>query len=99
MKFVLACAGGLSTSMLVKKIAAAAEEKGIELDILATAVAELEHHVEGADIILLGPQVSYQKDKVTEAYPNIPVYVMNMLDYGTMNGAKVLNDVLPLIGK
>lgn len=99
MKFILACAGGMSTGLLVKKIQAAAKEKGLDLEIGAYAVGDLESVVDGADVILLGPQVGYQKDKVTAAYPDYPVYVMNMTDYGMMNGKKILDDVLKLLGK
>lgn len=99
MKFILACAGGMSTGMLVKKIVSAADAKGIDLEIGAYAVTDLEEVVPGSDVILLGPQVSYQKDKVAETYPDVPVYVMNMTDYGMMNGEKILNDVLKLLRK
>lgn len=98
MKIVLACAGGMSTGMLVKKMLQAAKEKGLDVDISACAVTELERHTEGCSVILLGPQVSYQKDRVAETFPSIPVVVIDMMDYGMMNGEKVLSDVLAALG-
>lgn len=98
MKIMLACAGGMSTGMLMKKMKEAAQAKGMEIDISACAVSELESHIEGCNVILLGPQVSYQKDQVAKAYAPVPVVVVDMMDYGMMKGEKVLNDVLAVLG-
>lgn len=94
MKITLACAGGMSTGMLVKKMKAAAEKRGLDVEIGAYAVSELDTVGPGSDVILLGPQVSYQKDGVSAQFPGIPVVVINMQDYGMMNGEKVISDVL-----
>lgn len=48
--------------------------------------------MEGSDIILLGPQVGYQEEDVQKEYPTIPVRVIDMMDYGMMNGEKVFKD-------
>ena len=48
---------------------------------------------------LLGPQVKFKKtdfQKKADAF-NKKVDVINMIDYGTMNGAKVLDFALSLI--
>ena len=94
MKIILACAAGLSTSMLVERMKESADQKGMELQIDAVPVSSLSSHTEGADIILLGPQVSYMEEKVSSDYPSIPVKVIEMMDYGMMNGEKVLADTL-----
>lgn len=92
MKITLACAGGMSTGMLVKKMQEYAISVGIEADISACGLNELEERVEGSDIILLGPQVGYQEEDVQKEYPTIPVRVIDMMDYGMMNGEKVFKD-------
>jgi PTS system cellobiose-specific IIB component len=97
MKIILACAVGMSTSMLVERMKKAAVVLGMSIDIAAHPVSELGSHSEGCSAILLGPQVSYMKDKVAAAYPAIYVNVINMQDYGMMNGEKVLKDVLQAI--
>lgn len=98
MKITLACAAGMSTSMLVQKMLEAAKSKNIDVSIEACPVSELSSHLP-TDIILLGPQVSYQKDNVTKNYPEYPVIVIDMMDYGMMNGAKVLDNALAAINK
>ena len=99
MKIILACAAGMSTSMLVERMKESADQKGMELEIDAVPVSSLSAHTEGTDIILLGPQVSYMEDRVAADYPAIPVRVIEMLDYGMMNGEKVLADALSQISR
>jgi PTS system cellobiose-specific IIB component len=99
MKIILACAAGMSTSMLVERMKESADQKGMELQIDAMPVSSLSSHTEGTDIILLGPQVSYMEEKVAADYPSIPVRVIEMMDYGMMNGEKVLADALSQIGR
>lgn len=94
MKIILACAAGMSTSMLVERMKESADDKGMELEIEAVPVTSLCSHAEGTDIILLGPQVSYMEEKVAADFPSIPVKVIEMMDYGMMNGEKVLADAL-----
>ena len=52
-----------------------------------------------ADVVLLGPQVKYalpEAKKIAEEN-NINIDVINMVDYGMMNGAKVLDQALNLL--
>lgn len=99
---LLACAAGMSTSLLVTKMQQAAEAKEIEAKIYAVSVAEVDKELEESkiDVVLLGPQVRYEEKNFKaklEPY-NIPLAVINMQDYGMMNGAKVLDTALELIG-
>ena len=66
---VLFCAAGMSTSLLVSKMQAAAKEMGVDCQIAAYSLNELNAKGADADCILLGPQVRYQKSKVTAAFP------------------------------
>ncbi|MFD2706975.1 PTS sugar transporter subunit IIB [Salibacterium lacus] len=95
---LLVCAAGMSTSLLVNKMKAAAENKEEDIQIQATSGGELNKYIESADVLLLGPQVSYlQKDyKSRYADMNIPIEVISNTDYGTMNGEKVLQQALEL---
>lgn len=48
-------------------------------------------------MILLGPQVRFELNKIRGKYPDKPVEVINMQDYGMMNGEKVLAFAIDLI--
>jgi PTS system cellobiose-specific IIB component len=82
--------------MLVEKMKKAAKEKNIDVVIEATAENSIEFMAEQSDVILLGPQMAHaQKD--LEAEYDKPVAAIDRVDYGMMNGEKVLNTALEMI--
>ncbi|MBF2345794.1 PTS sugar transporter subunit IIB [Listeria seeligeri] len=98
-KIMLMCNAGMSTSVLVRKMERVAEERELEITIWAISETDFEKNWRQADVILLGPQVSYMKDKVTDVVNGtIPVTVIDVIDYGRMNGEKVLDVALNLLG-
>lgn len=94
----LFCAAGMSTSLLVNKMKEAAKKRGIEVDIAAFPEGQMIEHLENVNVALLGPQVAYTLPKAKEICnpKNIPVEVIPMVDYGMMNGEKVLDFALNL---
>ncbi|MGM9630027.1 PTS sugar transporter subunit IIB [Butyricicoccus sp.] len=99
-KILLACNAGMSTSMLVQKMRAAAKEMNVDAEINALSITEANDRIADVDVVLLGPQVKFQLDAVRKvAAGRTPVDVINMRDYGTMNGKKVLQYALDLIEK
>lgn len=100
---MLVCSAGMSTSLLVSKMKAAADEKGVEADIFAISSSEATEllNKKSTDVLLLGPQVRFMKAQFEKetASKNIPVEVIDMRDYGLIDGLKVLNTALELIGE
>lgn len=98
---MLACAAGMSTSLLVTKMKKSAEEKNMDIEIFALPASEAIDKVKSGIIscVLLGPQVRYLlEDYTKQCEPlNVPVGVIDMMDYGMMNGEKVLDTALKLI--
>lgn len=98
---MLACAAGMSTSLLVSKMKKAAEDAGIEAEIFAVPASEAEDWADkqNIDVALLGPQVRFMEaDFKNKMEPRgIPVGVIPMADYGMMNGQKVLEFALGLL--
>ena len=98
-RILLVCSAGMSTSLLVTKMQAAAKDQGVECTINAVGEAELTKHESEIDVLLLGPQVRFLLNKMKTKFDpkGIPVAVINTVDYGTMNGAKVLKQALDLM--
>lgn len=97
----LFCNAGMSTSLLVTKMRQAAEKRGLDVDIIAYSANEIERQAAGADVALLGPQIAYRKaeaQKICGAL-GVPVDVIPAVDYGMVNGEKVLDLALKLAGK
>ncbi|PWI32317.1 PTS sugar transporter subunit IIB [Vibrio albus] len=99
-KIMLCCSAGMSTSLLVKKMQACADARGIEADIKAFGAAEFNNQVSHYEVVLLGPQVKYMQgdlQKVADQF-GIKVEPIDMMDYGMQKGDKVLDFALELIG-
>lgn len=90
---ILVCAAGMSTSLLVNKMKNAAKEAAFEVHIEAMPASTYANYNGETDVLLLGPQVSYLEAEMKATYEpkGIKVGVINMMDYGMMNGAKVLD--------
>ena len=96
-KIVLFCAAGMSTSLLVNKMKAAAQELDFECEIDAYATGQEKEKGADADVILLAPQVRFHFKKVQELFPDKPVGIIEMIDYGRVDGMKVLKTALDII--
>ncbi|MFV0247070.1 MAG: PTS sugar transporter subunit IIB [Mycoplasmatales bacterium] len=97
MNLYLFCDAGMSTSLMVTKMQKAAEEKGIEATIQAFPLSSVEDKSKEADVVLLGPQVKYMLDDVKKKVTDKPVMVIDMQQYGMMQGDKVLDQALELV--
>ncbi len=95
-KILLVCAGGFSTSMLVKKMM---EVSNNNHKIWADGIANIQNEAKKADCILIGPQIRFKLDEVVAiAKENgIKAEAVDMIAYGTMNAEKVLNQAYSLI--
>ena len=97
-KILLACAGGFSTSMLVERMQESAKKKGITVEIDASAVSRIAPEIDNISIILLGPQMGHNEGKLKKEYGHkVPITTINSMDYGMMDGEKVLTQALALI--
>lgn len=98
-KILLCCAAGMSTSMVVQRMEKSAKEKNIDVEINAVGLDEFSEQIGDYDCCLLGPQIKY---KLADFKPladelNKPIAVINTMDYGMMNGEKILNEALAMI--
>lgn len=98
---MLVCAAGMSTTLLVEKMQKVAENKNLDVKVFANSADEADRVLKDTkvDVVLLGPQVRFMKSKFEQkiADKNIPVDVINMQDYGMVNGESVLQMALDLL--
>ena len=98
-KILLCCAAGMSTSMLVQRMEKYAAQNAINVEINAIAFDDFNEQLPNYDCVLLGPQIKYKlaEFKVLADELNKPIAVINIMDYGMMNGEKILNESLKMI--
>lgn len=95
---LLVCNAGMSTSLLIEKIEKAGTEQSITTQVDARPVEDIKDYLSDKDVILLGPQVRFKEKQIRELVADkIPVSVIDMSAYGTMNGEKVLQQALSLV--
>ena len=92
-KVVLCCANGFTTTMLCKKIREEAEKQGLKMEVSAWPMTELDSAAFDADVILLGPQVRFNLQKVKKAFPDKPVLLIDSRALAFIDGAAVLEQI------
>ena len=100
---MLVCSAGMSTSLLVTKMQKAAAARNYDSEIFAIAASDVDNNLatKDIDVLLLGPQVRFMKNDFAKKLEpkGIPLDVINMADYGMMNGEKVLDQAISLMKK
>lgn len=97
LNITLICHYGASTGMLAKNIQEAAKLRNIEANVHAYGQSELKRVAPQSDVILVGPQLKFEQAQMEKAFPEIPFYSIEPLEYGSMNGKKVLENALKTI--
>lgn len=101
MNIYLVCNAGMSTSIVVRKMQEAAKKQGLDdIHVEAFSVEILDQKVASADVVLLGPQIRHMLGDVKKVVNGkCPVDVVDMRDYGTLRGDKILAKALKMAGK
>lgn len=89
MKILLVCAGGLSSSIVMKKVRKYGEENGEEITIDAVGAVEVEDVWQKYDCILTAPQVRNKFNEIKQT-AGIPVAAMPPQDYAIANAANIV---------
>ncbi|MBE6122508.1 MAG: PTS sugar transporter subunit IIB [Erysipelotrichaceae bacterium] len=96
---VLICAGGFSTNILATYIRKEMKEHAFDGDIRAMSESNFQGIKQHVDVILLGPQLSYLFEQISGKYQgtDTKVAMIDMKDYGRMDGKHVFEQILKLL--
>ncbi|MBZ2175377.1 PTS sugar transporter subunit IIB [Schnuerera sp. xch1] len=100
-KIYLFCDQAMSTSIIAKKMQEVGDKHNLPIEVKAFSIKNLEKILEeeNPNCVLLGPQVRHMLDDTrnrVEKY-DIPVGVIDSVDYGMMDGEKVLKKTILLM--
>ena len=85
---------GASPGMWGERIKTAAAKRGEEAIVNAYSFSRIRDVIDGADVILLGPQIRFQKAALEKEYADkgVPFTVIDTQAYGMLNGDRIYSD-------
>ncbi|MEL4506388.1 PTS sugar transporter subunit IIB [Luteococcus sp. H138] len=99
LRIMLACAAGMSTSILVQRMQEAAASQGKNYTIWAADQTQVEGELGNFDVLLLGPQVRHILKKIKGIVGEAaPVDIIEPRAYGLGDGAAVVAQAERLVG-
>ena len=98
-RVLIVCSWGMSTSLLVDSMLAAAVARKYELTVEALSAGEYAAKVEECDVVLIAPQIRHLRKSIEKLAISVgkPVALIEPFHYATMNGQAVLEQVLYLL--
>ncbi|MFC4547608.1 PTS sugar transporter subunit IIB [Paenactinomyces guangxiensis] len=98
-RLIILCNLGISSTALCQKVNEAAVQRGIHLEVTAVGTVEFKKNPKDADLVLLEPQVRHLKSELQQITrkQNIPLELADPIAFVTMDGEKVLNQVLQIL--
>jgi cellobiose PTS system EIIB component len=98
---VLACVGGMSTSLLVSRMRKEASARGLDYDIVAIPTTDVEEWADRADVLLVGPQVRYQIERIRQQVGDrgFPIADIPPIVYGGIQADKAIDMVRELLSE
>ena len=93
MKILLVCSGGMSPDILRGELIKYAKKEQLPLEVKAVGVHAYKEYCTGYDVILLGPQIAYRREKIAAECGNLPVLAIAPGDYAAGNAAHILEQV------
>ncbi|MEZ7550347.1 PTS sugar transporter subunit IIB [Streptococcus sp. 20925_1_22] len=85
---ILACVGGLTTSMLVERINEVIHRDQLDYSFYSIGITGM-NNLKNIDVLLLSPQLAYLEEKA-KASLQVPVAVISDEDFELMRGEEVL---------
>ncbi|HOF89473.1 MAG TPA: PTS sugar transporter subunit IIB [Armatimonadota bacterium] len=100
MRILLACAAGMSTSLLANNMQKLATERALEVTVEATSTSALDDATwQRVDVVLVGPQMRHLLPEISAqgAQYGVPVAAIPPQDYATANAHSVLEQATALV--
>ncbi|MEG0661616.1 MAG: PTS sugar transporter subunit IIB [Anaerorhabdus sp.] len=97
MRILLACAMGMSTSIITELMLQEAKRQGNDdIKIWAVDQGMVEEELGNFDVLLLAPQVQHTLKKMKRLVGDIPVAILRPQDYGRCDGVAILKFAMQL---
>lgn len=99
MRLIIFCAGGMSSSLLVRRVEDAAKAIDVDVVVSAHGAGKFSRFKGVPDVVLVAPQIRYAIKEIQRNLPGVPMEVIDMKAYGFGDGTKILEQALKLFEK
>lgn len=96
MKILVVCNGGMSSSILMKKMKDAAQKRNLDVVIEARPNSGLKDEIGNWDVCLIGPQIVYALENIKQTL-GVPTESVDTRVYALADGEKALDQALALV--
>ena len=96
-RILLCCTAGLTTTMFANKLAEAAKTLSLDYSFEALPLAQAQEQGGDYDVVLLAPQVAYQRSEVAAAFPEAVVVVIPAKVFAAYDAGAALKMVMHLL--
>lgn len=98
-RVLIVCSWGMSTSLLVESLLAAAAAAHYEIEVEALSAGEYAAQADECDVVLIAPQIRHLRKSIEKLAFSLgkPVAMIEPFSYATMNGQAVLEQVMLLV--
>ena len=98
-RILIVCSWGMSNSLLVDSMLAAAAERQYEISVEALSAGEYAAKVDECDVVLIAPQIRHLRKSIEKlaTAEGKPVALIEPFHYATMNGQAVLDQVMRML--
>lgn len=98
-RVLIVCSWGMSTSLLVESMLAAAAASNYKLTVEALSAGEYAAQVDECDVVLIAPQIRHLRKSIEKLALSVgkPVALIEPFHYATMDGQAVLAQVRLLV--
>ncbi len=95
-KVLIICAGGMSSSVVVKKTKEAARRTGVDIHVEEATTYGYKDKVDEFDVLLIAPQIKFLYENLKSKLINKKIGIISPMDYATMSGKKIIEQALGL---
>ena len=95
--FIICCSQGMSSSALMKKMQDYVKNAELDVDVKAVTTDRIMSGEVPFDVLMLGPQIRFEKNKLKAKFPEKAIDVIPMQAYGRLNGEEVVKAGLKLL--
>lgn len=88
------CAAGISTHLFAEKMQQEFKGAGSDIEVSAHAVSEVQERGSDADLLLLTPQVEFQKSLIEALLPDATVGRIDFDDFAAMDAASAVAKIM-----